>query len=123
MSNFSERLKSEIKYKGFVQKEVASKAGIQKRALDMYVGSQNSMPPADIAVKISKVLGVSVEYLVTGYDYKAKDDMDKYRTFRKMMDDFMDLSKELQESIMAMIDISAKKEREKNLDSDLEKIS
>lgn len=71
MTDFAERLRSEIEYKGLSQKEVASKAGIKKRALDMYVGSQSSMPPADVAVKIAQVLDVSVEYLVTGTELKS----------------------------------------------------
>ncbi len=36
------------------------------RALDMYLGSQGSMPSADAAVRIAKALNVTVEYLVTG---------------------------------------------------------
>jgi len=66
MSDFSQRLKEEIEYSGLLQKEIAEKAGIKKRALDMYLGVQASMPPADVAVKLAKALNVSVEYLVTG---------------------------------------------------------
>lgn len=66
MTDFAVRLRSEIEYAGLSQKEVAEKAGIKKRALDMYLGNQNSMPPADVAVSLAKVLDVSVEYLVTG---------------------------------------------------------
>lgn len=68
MSSFAERLRAEIEYSGMLQKEVAYKAGIKKRALDMYLGTQGSMPPADVAVRIAKVLNVTVEYLVTGSD-------------------------------------------------------
>lgn len=50
-------------------------AGIKKRALDMYVGSQASMPPADVAVKLAQVLDVSVEYLVTGNEPKENKRM------------------------------------------------
>lgn len=70
MSDFAQRLRSEIEYRGLSQKEVAMQAGIKKRALDMYVGSQASMPPADVAVKLAQVLDVSVEYLVTGNEPK-----------------------------------------------------
>jgi transcriptional regulator with XRE-family HTH domain len=64
--SFTDRLREEIDYSGLLHKEIADKAGIKKRAFDMYVGVQASMPPADIAVRIAQVLGVSVEYLVTG---------------------------------------------------------
>ncbi len=66
MISFADRLRAEIEYQGMLQKELAFKAGIKKRALDMYLGSQSSMPPADVAVRLAKVLGVTVEYLVTG---------------------------------------------------------
>ena len=63
---FNQRLKDLIKEKNLLQKEFAAKAGVKKRALDMYLGAQTSMPPADIAVKIAKALDTTVEYLVTG---------------------------------------------------------
>ena len=64
--DFRGRLREEIEYSGMLYKEVAAKAGITKRTMDSYVGSNASMPSADIAVRLAKVLGVSVEYLVTG---------------------------------------------------------
>ena len=66
MSSFGDRLREEIEYVGISQRELAEKAGIKKRALDMYVGYRGSMPAADVAVRIAKALNVTVEYLVTG---------------------------------------------------------
>lgn len=66
MPTFGDRLREEIEYTGMSQREVAEKAGIKKRALDMYVGYRGSMPSADVAVRLAKVLHVTVEYLVTG---------------------------------------------------------
>lgn len=63
---FRERLREQIDYCGFLDKEVASMAGISKRTIDSYVGSESCMPSAEVAVRIAKVLGVTVEYLVTG---------------------------------------------------------
>jgi transcriptional regulator with XRE-family HTH domain len=71
MADFTERLREAIEYSGMLQKEIALKAGIKKRALDMYLGAQKSMPPADVAVQLAGVLGVSVEYLVTGKEPSA----------------------------------------------------
>lgn len=65
---FNQRLKDLIKEKNLLQKEFAAKAGVKKRALDMYLGAQTSMPPADVAVKIAKALDTTVEYLVTGIE-------------------------------------------------------
>ena len=63
---FRERLREQIDYCGFLDKEVASMAGISKRTIDSYVGSEACMPSAEVAVRIARVLGVTVEYLVTG---------------------------------------------------------
>lgn len=83
MISFADRLRAEIEYQGMLQKELAFKAGIKKRALDMYLGSQSSMPPADVAVRLAKVLGVTVEYLVTGEESEteAPQEHDKKITF------------------------------------------
>jgi transcriptional regulator with XRE-family HTH domain len=64
---FRDNLKQELSFSGMLVKELAVVSGVQKRALDTYLLSENaSMPPADTAVKIARALGVSVEYLVTG---------------------------------------------------------
>jgi transcriptional regulator with XRE-family HTH domain len=64
--SFGKNLKQELIYAGMLKKELAVKAGVNKRAIDTYVRTNSSMPPADTAVKIAKALGVTVEYLVTG---------------------------------------------------------
>jgi len=66
MSTFANRLREEIEFLGLTRKELAYRADIKQRALDMYLGTQGSMPPADAAVRLAKALNVTVEYLVTG---------------------------------------------------------
>jgi transcriptional regulator with XRE-family HTH domain len=63
---FNENLKGELEYKGMPVKELAHKTGIPKQTIDKYLLSNSSMPPADKAVLIAKILEVTVEYLVTG---------------------------------------------------------
>ena len=63
---FKENLKDEISYQGLLLKEVALAAGLNQKSLNNYLRENASIPSADIAVRIAKVLGVSVEYLVTG---------------------------------------------------------
>lgn len=108
METFADRLRAEIEYSGMLQKEVAYKAGVKKRALDMYLGSQGSMPPADVAVKIAKVLNVTVEYLVTG----ERDSHAKPREFSRLEDDMETLPAEISASIETMIHKIAERERE-----------
>jgi transcriptional regulator with XRE-family HTH domain len=54
-------------------KELAAITGISRHTLDNYLNTRKRMPTADVAVKIAKALGVSVEYLVTG----KEDEPDK----------------------------------------------
>ena len=114
MSDFSKRLRSEIEYIGLTQKEFAAKAGIKKRALDAYLWAQQSMPPADIAVKIASTLGLSVEYLITGKEYQHNIDISKYVEFRDILDDLKILPDEILEPIKIMIKAAANNERKKN---------
>ena len=63
---FRENLKSELLYQDMMVKELAQITGISRHTLDNYLNVRENMPTADVAVKIAKALGVSVEYLVTG---------------------------------------------------------
>ena len=74
---FGENLKQELNYSGMLKKELAAISGVHKRAIDTYVRTKSSMPPADIAVKLAKALGVTVEYLVTGEDSSFSNEVTK----------------------------------------------
>jgi len=113
MSDFSQRLRSEIDYIGLTQKEFAAKAGIKKRALDAYLRTQQSMPPADTAVKIASVLGISVEYLITGKEYRQTVDISNYLQFKDVLDDLALLNTETLEPIKAVIKAFADSERKR----------
>ncbi|MDR0656442.1 MAG: helix-turn-helix domain-containing protein [Treponema sp.] len=63
---FRENLKAELTYSGMLVKELAGQAGLKKHTIDQYLSVRGRIPAADVAVKIARVLGVSVEYLVTG---------------------------------------------------------
>jgi len=66
--SFRENLKAELSYSGMLVKELAAKAGIKKHTIDNYLCVRGRMPAADVAVRIARALGVSVEYLVSGYE-------------------------------------------------------
>jgi transcriptional regulator with XRE-family HTH domain len=93
---FNEYLKGELEYKGMPVKELAHKTGIPKQTIDKYLLSNSSMPPADKAVAIAHVLGVSVEYLVTGRKINEKKRPDKFISpeMRSIADSVEPLSKE-----------------------------
>ncbi|MDR0590027.1 MAG: helix-turn-helix domain containing protein, partial [Spirochaetaceae bacterium] len=46
--------------------------GVSRHTLDNYLNVRGHIPSADIAVKIARALGVSVEYLVTGEEIKRE---------------------------------------------------
>ena len=89
--SFKENLRNELDYQDLTVKELASRSGLNKRTLDNYLTGHNSMPPADIAVKLADVLGVTVEYLIKGKDSgkevtlppKIRDIVQKLLTFDK----------------------------------------
>ena len=74
---FNDNLKGELEYRGMLVKELAHVTGIPKQTIDKYLLSNGSMPPADKAVAIARVLGVSVEYLVTGVKVRNKEDSNR----------------------------------------------
>jgi len=113
MSSFTKRLHSEIEYLGLNRKGFAAKAGIKLRALDTYLGPQQSMPPADTAVKMAAVLGVSVEYLVTGKEYQQNTDISKYLQFKDLLDDLSVLPEETVSILKSVIRAFAENEQKK----------
>lgn len=68
---FRENLKDEMEYQGVTTKELAEKSGVSKRTIDHYLMSNPQEPGVYNAQKIAKALKVSVEYLVTGAEYKS----------------------------------------------------
>lgn len=63
--SFWQNVETEREYKNISRKELAKKADFAVSGISLGL-SHDSIPSADIAVRIAKVLGVSVEYLVTG---------------------------------------------------------
>ena len=71
--SFKENLKAELTYTGMHVKELAELSGIKKQTIDSYLRENHYIPSVESAVKIAKVLGVSVEYLVTGKEAKNRE--------------------------------------------------
>ena len=65
-------MKAELSYSGMLVKELAAQAGVKKQTIDTYLSIRGRMPAADVAVRIARVLGVSVEYLITGAETAEK---------------------------------------------------
>ena len=106
MSNFWERVDEELEYKGMNRKSLASEVGFNLGNIGKGI-QLGSSPSADTAVKIAKVLNVSVEYLVTGQDsslQKENLDLHRYReysSFINQLDSLPENQRELIKSIVA----------------------
>ena len=106
MSNFWERVDEEIEYKGMNRKSLATEVGFNLGNIGKGI-QLGSSPSADTAVKIAKVLNVSVEYLVTGQDssfQKENLDLHRYReysSFINQLDSLPENQRELIKSIVA----------------------
>ncbi len=72
---FKEILKNELTYKDIQSKELAAKTGISLHTINHYLAQNGNVPSAENALKIAQVLGVSVEYLMTGKNSSFSDDI------------------------------------------------
>ena len=103
---FKENLKDEIEYQGLMLKEIAEKAGLPPNSMSNYLKEKSSIPSADVAVKIAKVLNVSVEYLVLGKENNngEQNKMTYDAQIRKIADKMMNMSKKEKFLIESMVD-------------------
>jgi transcriptional regulator with XRE-family HTH domain len=115
--NFRENLRDVLDYQDLTVKELSAKTMISKATLDCYLGARSSLPTVDAAVKIASVLGVTVEYLVTGEQKNQESniiqEMQKYMRFRDVFADLLILPESLLSPIKAMIKTAALEERRK----------
>jgi transcriptional regulator with XRE-family HTH domain len=63
-NTFKENLREELEFNGISVKELAIQANIPRRSIDNYLSARQSMPPADYACRIARVLNTTVEELV-----------------------------------------------------------
>jgi transcriptional regulator with XRE-family HTH domain len=107
---FKENLKAELLYQDMMVKELSMKTGISRHTLDNYLNVRKNMPTADIAVKIAKVLGVTVEYLVTGEENQTEKFMHGSKT-RALIQNFNLLSEKDQKMIIAITQLVKNQDR------------
>jgi transcriptional regulator with XRE-family HTH domain len=90
---FKENLKAELAYKNILVKELATRSGISRRTIDNYLREDSSVPSADAAVRIARVLGVSVEYLITGNVEHQQNSMPLFQDLRVVLINLESLNK------------------------------
>lgn len=87
--NFRERLRYEMEYQGLSANELAIRTGISKRTIDNYLKAEPQEPGVTNAYKIAKALNVSIEYLISGKEYKSPiaitgEKLDFLKSFEKL---------------------------------------
>jgi len=102
--SFSENLREALDFKDLQIKELASKTGISKNTIDNYLSGQKSIPSAQNAVKIAKVLDVSVEYLVNGINSKPTNNAVLSQKQKKLLFSFDQLNEIEQNAIIQLVD-------------------
>lgn len=88
MSDFWKRVDEELDFLGLTRTYLANKCNFSLTNIGQGI-KLGSIPSADTAIKIAKVLNVSVEYLVTGQDSsfkKEKIDFQKYREYSSLIE-------------------------------------
>lgn len=83
---FRDNLRDELNYQDIRIKELSDKTGISIGTINHYLAEKSTEPTVENAVKIAKVLNVSVEYLVTGKNpnFKESDESEfEVRLFKK----------------------------------------
>lgn len=115
---FWETVDSEREYKNLSRKELAYLANFSINSIPTGI-ARGSIPAADVAYRIAKVLGVSVEYLLLGGDSKTVQSSletqktkinseviersKKYIKYYELIDNFEKLPENIQKSFLSLI--------------------
>ena len=103
-SIFKQTLRSELDFQDIKVKELSRLTGISARTLEGYLSARNSIPPADIAVKIAQALNVTVEYLVTGKSEFNKKSVKRANDFSQTISALPIEKKTLVKNFVALLD-------------------
>ena len=90
VNDFGERLRKALKNAGYTQARATEELKLSKNAMTNYVNGR--IPDATILYNLSKLLGLSMEYLLTGKETKARqqttdDSIPDSNSFGKLTDD------------------------------------
>jgi SOS-response transcriptional repressor LexA len=103
--DFSERLETLIKAKNTSQKAIAEYLCIRRPSISDWKNLE-TIPGADIAIKLAKYLNVSVEYLITG-----KDESGFTPEQRDLLRNYDKLDKRDKETVLGLIETMLKNQK------------
>ena len=103
--SFSENLRNELEYQGMQIKELAERTGLSINTLNKYRPGSFVTPTVENAMKIAKVLNVSLDYLATGKNFSlAKSEKPQIERISKKMRNFSDADLSAVEHIINSIE-------------------
>lgn len=107
--NFWENVDFIREQKDISRKELAYRAEFSLASLSTGI-IRGSIPAADVAYRIAKVLNVSIEYLLTGENnslqtqiYQLIENSKKYQKHKTLVEEFETIPQHIQKSIENMI--------------------
>ncbi len=100
---FKANLRDQLSYLGMTVQDLAEKSKISKRTIENYLSKRGSIPPADYACRMADVLGVSVEWLVTGREQKFSGERSEETELRFLVKKLSSLSPEVQNAVRTLV--------------------
>jgi len=79
--SFKENLKEAMYCKNLTTVQLSALTDINSATISSYLKTKNSMPPVDKALKLAKVLDVSVDFLVNGFESKTESSIQQKSPF------------------------------------------
>lgn len=111
--SFNENLKEAMYCKNLTTIQLATLSGINSGTISNYLKTKGSMPPVDKALKLAKVLNVSIDFLVNGFEEKTESSIQQKSPFTievfKIAQKMNDLDKDELAIITDIIDFIRKK--------------
>ena len=111
--SFNENLKEAMYCKDITTIQLATLSGINSGTISNYLKTKGSMPPADKALKLAKVLNVSVDFLVNGFEEKTESSIQQKSPFSievfKIVQKMNGLEKDELAIISSIIDLLKKR--------------
>lgn len=107
VTSFHENLKEAMNIKQITTKELAVKTGIKEGTISSYLKTNGAIPNIINGWKLANALGISVKFLVTGFeencDDKSINSLSIYSKYSKTIHDLDSIPEEARKPIESMI--------------------
>ena len=106
--SFWDNVLAELEYLGMTNKSLAEKAGFDASNIGRGIRLKSS-PSVETAVKIAKILNVSVEYLVTGKEDEHPKDFENincplYHKYSKLLNNLEKITEKERKAVFLLVE-------------------